>query len=262
MQLAASSGKCAQLAARRGMRYLRQLAAAADGFFSTWQGPLPHTALLDDGQLAIEDKICRLEHGHQALRPITGYKSWQEEDHRARRGQAITKEEVSKVEILSHDDALLFIGKVQQVRIGRPRIRLGGVSNINASLAHGIDHSARATFIGENAHLLGSDRDVIGKIVCRKGERRQHIGQRQARILLCNLGKGQPAGALAHDLFDRHPCAADDGFALHDIGIGFDAFMNHTCNIACQGTPRYCLIPSEPSQMPDCDTCNLQTDEW
>ena len=42
--------------------------------FSIWQGPLSHATLLDDRQLAIEFDICRLQYGHQALRPINGCK--------------------------------------------------------------------------------------------------------------------------------------------------------------------------------------------
>jgi len=89
----------------------------------------------------------------------------------------------------------------------------------------------------------------------------QRVGFDEPRILLGDFGNTQAPRAFAHDLFNRHACAGDDGLALHDGGIGFDALVCHVANIACRVASRYIPIPSERSRTRPHNTKDPETGE-
>ena len=117
----------------------------------------------------------------------------QENDDGADGWQTVAEEKVAEIEILGDDDPRFRVRHGEQVGVEGLRIGLGCIVDVQANTPHRLDDHARATFVGKDLHLFGSDRDVIGEIIGSVSERCEDIRLGEARILVNDFGDRQPA---------------------------------------------------------------------
>ena len=149
------------------------------------------------------------------------------QQHNAGYGALPAKDEIAEIFVLSKEQSHLARRERNNIRVAQTRSSFGDIQHVMTGGAQKPNQVGRNAFVGEPSHASTVDDFFISEIIRSKGLRGADIVKSQPWMVHEDR-LGRHAGAeFTQNQLDRNARATNDGFAVHDIRIDFDAFVLH-----------------------------------
>ena len=118
-------------------------------------------------------------------------------------------------------------GEGDDIGVAQASGSLGDIQDVVPDRPPKCDQGRCDTFVSEPAHILAVDDVFVGQIVGGESLRCQDIFGIKPGVICKDCFDRHAGAKLAQNQFHRNTRAANDWFAVHDIRVRLDAFVEH-----------------------------------